>query len=318
MKTRTRLLPPKYTFKIAHNDPILSLGSCFSVHMSDKLTYLGYQVRNNPCGITFNPASLLTTIKRVKSPDSLHESQLNFHNSLYSHPDLHSSFSKGSADDILKCARASLIEVQQALPKIKYVFITIGTCFVYRAIKTNQIVNNCHKLPAEQFTRELLSLDEVHSLIAQLRQELVTSCESQLQLVWTVSPVRHTKNGLVGDRKSKSTALLAVHKLVDEYENCHYFPSYELMIDDLRDYRYYERDMIHPSSLAIDIIFDMVKESSLLADDDPLRSRIKSVKDRLQHRTLFPESDEHKQFLASLAIDKAQLLKEVPYLDLSE
>ena len=317
MKTRTQLLPPKYTFKIAHTDPILSLGSCFSLHMSDKLTYMGYHVRQNPCGITFNPASLLTTIQRVKNPDSLHESQLNFHNSLFSHPDFHSSFNKSSADDILDYAKTSLIKTQKYLTGAKYVFITIGTCFVYRDNKTTQIVNNCHKLPTEQFTRELLSLQEVSAILDQLRQELMDSCDPKLQLVWTVSPVRHTKNGLVDDRKSKSTALLAIHELVTKHENCHYFPSYELMVDDLRDYRYYDRDMIHPSSLAVDMIFDMVKECLLLAEEAPLRAQVKSVKDRMQHRALFPESESHRLFLEKLDEDKERLLEAYPYLDLT-
>jgi len=314
MKLRTKIEPLDYSFKIAHKDAVLSLGSCFSEHISDKLTYLGYQVLKNPCGITFNPASLLTTIKRVKQPESLHENQLNFHNGLYSHSDFHGSFNSSDPKLFISAATDSLLRAKEALKETKFIFITLGTCWVYRSKKSDLIVNNCHKLPADQFSKELLQLDTVHQLLAEMRAELIAATNSNLNIIWTVSPVRHVKNGLIHDRKSKSIAILAVHNMVDNFEDCHYFPSYEVVTDDLRDYRFFNSDLIHPTEQGVDYIFNLFEEATLDAEEADVRKRVLSISNRKQHNALFPSSDEHQFFLKKIQEDIKRLIIDYPYL----
>ena len=314
MVTRTQIKIRPSDVKIGYNDPILSLGSCFSAHMADRLNALMYIVSSNPCGITFNPASLLTTVKRVCAPDSLHAEELIYQNGLYSHPDFHSSYNTLLSEDYLIYAKKGLIAASEVLKNAKFIILTIGTSFVFRSIANGKIVNNCHKLPAEAFSRELLAPVEIMETIEELRKIVLEQSDQNPHFILTVSPVRHTRNGLVEDRRSKAIASLAIHDIVDKYEDCHYFPSYEIMTDDLRDYRYYKADMIHPSSVAIDYIWDRFCECWLDPEDEDLRKKISGINKRRAHRPLFPDSEQHMQFQKQLNHDVDDLLSQNPFL----
>lgn len=316
MKLRTELEKPQFPFRIGYKSGIFSIGSCFSVHIADRLEGLKYRVMQNPCGITFNPASLLSTIKRVEQPDSLHESQLIFHQGLYSHYDFHGSYNDSDPTSYLSKTKASLHSAQGFLSEAEVIFITIGTCHVYRAAATGEIVNNCHKQPSQNFTHELLQLDEVISMLTELADRIRKLSTDEIQFVWTVSPVRHTKNGLVKDRQSKSIALLAIDAMVRAQADCHYFPSYEIMTDDLRDYRFYKEDLIHPSDQAVDYIFQVFEESLLSEEEKRLRQKVQSIVSRSQHRPLFPDSKEHQHFTEQLASDKRELQEAYPFLQI--
>ncbi len=315
MILRTTIKPPNYSFRIGYKSKILSLGSCFSEEIASKLGHLKYDVLQNPCGITFNPASILSTIKRVEVPDSLHSDQLIFSQSLYVHQDFHGSFNDIDPNNYLERAKSSLLAAQDHAEEVDVVFITLGTTFVYKRIDSGQIVNNCHKLPAAQFQKELLDLTTVSDLLKEIRERLVSLSSRNINFIWTVSPVRHTKNGIVDDRKSKSIALLAVHDLVEAHDDCHYFPSYELMTDDLRDYRFYKEDLIHPTKQAVQYIFETFERCLLKEDEKELRQKIQSLVRRQQHRPLFPESEEHKKLLESITRDQKALIDTYPYLN---
>lgn len=304
MKERTQLNITPQEPKISYKSSILSLGSCFSVHISDRLEALKYSILQNPCGITFNPASLYTAIKRTISPDSLLSQELNFHNSLWSHPDFHSAFNHPDKDTYLDNVNRSLNAAKKHLESSNFIFITIGTCFVFRSLKSNNIVNNCHKQPSADFSRELLQVNEVADCLMKSRELLrAHSKRDSVQIILTVSPVRHIKNGLAQDKKSKATALLAIHQLVEQYEDCHYFPAYEIMMDDLRDYRYFKADLIHPSNTAIDYIFEQFDKTWLASADGELRKQITSINKRLAHRPLFPDTEQHQSFEQKLRAD---------------
>ncbi len=315
MKERTIIAIPSKNPKITYKSGVLSLGSCFSVHISDKLSALKYAVIQNPCGITFNPASILHTIKRIISPESLLRSELQFNQGLWSHPDFHSSFSHPEQEHYLDNVSKSLNAAQKHLKSCKYVFITLGTCYVYRSVKTGKIVNNCHKLPSSEFSHELLSVANVQELLAESRNLLLDNHkEVGLQFIFTVSPVRHIKNGLAEDKRSKATALLAVQNLVDLHSDCHYFPSYEVMLDDLRDYRYYEADLIHPSPVAIAYIFALFEQTWLDDHDAGLRKELRSITKRLDHKALFPDTEQHQLFLKKLDADIKDITQRHPFL----
>ena len=315
MKLRTEIKISASTTPIYYKDSVFALGSCFSGHISSQLKRLCYSVFSDPCGITFNPASLLSSIKRVCAPDSLHENELFYQNGHYVHLDFHSSFDHPSKEHYLKYSKNVLHAASDALKKTKVVLVTIGTCFVYRHINTNTIANNCHKLPSEDFTRSLMSLSDVLTTLQELRSTIRAYNEEGPQIIFTVSPVRHTRNGLVDDRKSKSIALLAVHDICDQYADCHYFPAYEIMIDDLRDYRFYNADLIHPRQVAVDHIFDSFSKSWLVEEEGTLRSDISALRLRLDHKPRFPDSTAHRIFLDKLNRDKHALIAKHPFLE---
>lgn len=314
MKDRTKITILSNNHQITYKSGVLSLGSCFSVHISDRLSALKYSVSQNPCGITFNPASIMHTIKRIISPESLLSSELQFHKGLWSHPDFHSSYSHPTKEGLIDNVLKSLNAAKTHLNSCDYVIITLGTSFVYRSLKTGRIVNNCHKLPSADFSHELLSVEDVLKLLSESRKLLSEYCDKELQFIFTVSPIRHIKNGLAQDKRSKATALLAIQGLAEQHRDCHYFPSYEIMLDDLRDYRYYKEDLIHPSAMAIDYIFERFTESWLDAKDAALRKKISSINSRQNHRALFPETEEHQLFLKNLDEDIKQVVSTHPFL----
>ncbi len=299
--------------KIQYSHQIWSIGSCFSVHMSDRLSQLGYLVDSNPTGITFNPKSILHTLKIVLEPNSLQENRLIFHNETYAHLDFHSSYNQLDDNIFMKTAYKNLLKANKSLIKADFIIITLGTCFVFKHNKTKEIVNNCHKLPASAFTPHLMTSNEVLDSLEEIRA-LVLGQTEKPQIIFSVSPVRHIKNGLVQDRRSKSIALLAAHHMCDNYSDCHYFPSYEIMTDDLRDYRFYKDDLIHPSNQAIEHIFNEFSTTWLAQEEQSLRDKILSIQNRRLHRPRFPDTTAHTKFKDKLEADTKDLITEYPFL----
>lgn len=314
MQSRTKIQPKRALNIIGYNSTMLALGSCFSSHMGQKLQNLGYKVSSNPLGITFNPVSISIAIKRLINKQSLLEEELELSQELWTHPDFHGSFNHISKEAYLKNTNQSLDQTRQILPELKVVILTIGTCWVYKSKNTGQIVNNCHKLPSQNFDFSLLSTQEVFDALSQSITSLQENSTENIQIILTVSPVRHLKNGLEKDKLSKATALLATHQLVEVHPNCHYFPSYELMLDDLRDYRYYQEDMLHPSPQAVDYIYEVFQAQFLDQGEAALRSRIIDINRRKNHRILFPETAASLKFKNKLDEDLKQLVIEFPFL----
>ena len=315
MKIRTELRFPSYPFKISYQDNILSLGSCFSDNIAHKLSHLKYNLIQNPSGITFNPSSLLTTIKSIIEPNSLLQESFFLNNGLWSHADFHGSFSHPDRSTAYKTAQASLKAAHQALPHITKVFLTIGTSHVFRAIDTGRIVNNCHKRPGDHFKKEILTPQKIVNLITESLDLLQLQNNGDIQFVLTVSPIRHLKNGVIADKLNKARCLLAVHEIIAERSDSHYFPSYEIMMDDLRDYRYYADDLIHPSAQAVNYIFDRFEKNLLSTDEIDLRSRVSQINNQLNHKPLFPDSEAHQKFLIQLDKATKKLKEDYPILE---
>ncbi|NNL91675.1 MAG: GSCFA domain-containing protein [Saprospiraceae bacterium] len=296
IKWRTTIEIQELEPKILYSQKILSLGSCFSVEIAQKLKSLQYQIFTNPAGITFNPISILTILKRVFSSDSLPEDQLNNQNGIWSHSDFHSSFNKSNKEDYILNANLNLSRASEFIRQTEYVFITIGTAFVFEDLKTGNIVNNCHKRPSNCFKRQLLTKEQIKEALSEIKQLLDDNSQKEINFIFTLSPVRHTRDGIVENMHSKAICLNAIHEFINENDRCHYFPSFEIMIDDLRDYRFYKRDLIHPNDLALDIIFNRFEKFGLFEKEEDLRNRIKNVNQSLQHKPLFPDSEEYKKF----------------------
>lgn len=255
MELRTTIKIEPSSKKISYNDPVMFIGSCFSSSIGSQLELGRMPVMINPAGTVYNPISVFNTINTIIeekefAPDDLHCHDGNFL-SFYHDTD----FSSEDPKKVIKAINEKSRKGMSFLRDSKFLFITLGTARVYRWKKTGMIVSNCHKIPNDQFVSELLSVCEIVAVWKKLLDMLHTFFP-QLKVVFTISPVRHWKDGAHGNQISKSVLFLAVEELLLHSSAPQYFPAYELLMDDLRDYRYYDDDMLHPSKTAVNYIWD--------------------------------------------------------------
>jgi len=258
MKFRTELKLNKHNSSITHSDSILAIGSCFVEHIGEKLSQLKFNINSNPFGIIFNPYSIAKILNNgLDKPIKLDkECDVLEQNGIFKSYDFHSKFNATSYNGFIKKVDAQNTETNDQLKNNSYVFLTFGTAWVYRLIDANKVVANCQKVAQSNFTKELLDLNELIDIYSQLIKEMIT-VNPKLKIVLTVSPVRHIKDGIIENNQSKSILLLLCKALGDDFkQNVIYFPSYEIQMDDLRDYRFYNADLIHPNQIAIDYIFE--------------------------------------------------------------
>lgn len=293
--------------KINYENRVFSIGSCFSVEMANRLKQWQYRVNQNPSGITFNPISIAHTIKSIISPDSLPKVELNCENGIWSHPDFHGSFNSVSQQVVLQNIENSLEESRLFLKSADVIIITLGTAFVFEQKADGKIVNNCHKRQSSLFDRKLLSSDQVFKTLVDLKRGLDSYCEAPPSIILTVSPVRHVRDGLLANQLSKANCLIAINQFVEQHESCHYFPSYEIMLDDLRDYRFYKDDLIHPNNLALNYIFQKFEEFALSPKEADVRKKVDKINAAMSHRPINPESEAHQKFLLQLEKDTLSL-----------
>ena len=317
MSYQTNISLPKSVFNIGYDSQILSLGSCFSVHIADRLKALKYSIIQNPCGITFNPLSIFSSIKRCISMNSLLEDDLMLSGALFVHPDFHGSFNNIDPDQYLKNANNSIMACHHFLKNVDIVFITIGTAFVYSLKSGNRPVNNCHKLPADDFDRKLMSQEEIVNALIDAISLIRRFAQKEVQVVLALSPVRHLKDGMIENQKNKATCLLAIHNVCNQMETVKYFPSYEIILDELRDYRFYNDDMIHPSHLAINHVFDHFDSWCLDQNESQRRSDIQKIQNSLNHRPLHPDDPAYAKFKIKLISDMENLEQKYPGLSFS-
>lgn len=252
----------------------------------------------NPFGVLFNPMSIASTIEKTIDYKPITESELLLNNNLWVNLDFHGSFSSTNKYEALQKMNSASELMHKKLSESTFLIITFGTAYVYKYLQTNKIVANCHKLPSNQFVCERLTVDEIVEKYIGLINNLL-SINSKLQFVFTVSPIRHLRDGLHNNQLSKSTLLLAIEQLTTQFKQVHYFPSYEILIDDLRDYRFYDTDMLHPSSVAVDYIWQVFCKNCISAADNLLIDEIAKIENAVNHKPINPNSVEFQQFVAS-------------------
>lgn len=249
---------PPMPFRIDFDCGIVSLGSCFSDEIGTRLKEGGFRIEANPFGTLYNPASIADALDRIIACREVTEADLVQHEGLWHSWHHHGSFSHPTIDETLEACNASLHRAHEALRSARLLMITFGTAWVFE-LNGQGVVANCHKLPADNFVRRKMSVDEIVSLWMPLLERLA-SFNPQLSTLFTVSPIRHMADGAHGNQLSKATLLLAVEQLA----SCgHYFPSYEIILDELRDYRFFGPDMTHPSPLAVDIVYDRFQQATM-------------------------------------------------------
>ena len=314
MKFRTEISLNKKTVAIRHSDRILTAGSCFADNIGKKMARLKWQIMVNPLGISYNPVSLAKQLQRAMEARSVSQDELIQNQGLWHHFDFHGQYSHPDRTHVVQLINARISTTHRFLTAADHIVLTLGTSWVYEAHESGEIVANCHKIPAAHFNRRLLTLAEMTEALTPL---LITWGKQETSVVLTVSPVRHISDGLIQNSRSKSLLILLAQQLADQYDHVTYFPAYEILMDDLRDYRYYAEDMIHPSPAAVNYIWEIFRSWGVSGSDDDLIARIEKVVQNLTHRPIHQESEAHQTFLQSVLHQVLGLQKELPYTEWS-
>jgi len=292
---------------IDHNSRIVMLGSCFAENIGKKLIDCGFNVVMNPMGILYNPISIFSALERIVEGRKFTEDELFCHNGLWTSFMHHGSFSHADKNEALKMMNERLKGGHEQLKDATHLIITFGSAEVYE--RNGKVVSNCHKLPAREFTHRLLSINEINNLYKSFVIE--TQNIASLQTIFTISPVRYLGDGAHHGQINKATLLLATNEICKE-TGADYFPSYEIVMDELRDYRYYAEDMIHPSDVAINYIFEQFTETYLTDEAIRTADEIRKIKKSLAHRPLHPDSKEYQNFKKKLSQQIAAIVEKYP------
>lgn len=314
---RTRIPAPSFPFRVSHESKVVLLGSCFAESVGEKLSSRKFDVVTNPFGILFNPFSIVNALERMLNNRPYVVAELEHVDEHWVSLDHHGAFKRKNSDEALSSMNDALESGRKQLLASNVIFITLGSAWVYRHLTRDHIVANCHKIPNNKFKKELLSFQEAHLIMRQIPQFLA-SMKINAQLVFTVSPVRHWKDGPIENNRSKSILNSAIHEVVDEFENCHYFPSYEYMMDDLRDYRFYGADMLHPTAQTVDYIWQKFQESLFEEETVAMCKAVSAVVEAASHRPMDPESNSYQRFLKKQLEIIEDLDKSHPELNMSE
>lgn len=298
---------------IDYNSKLFLLGSCFSENIGNKLEYFKFQSAQNLFGILFHPKAIENLVTNAINQKEYSEDDVFSLNERYHSFEAHSQLSQTSQEELINNLNQAIQRTNQQLSESTHIIITLGTAWVYRHIESDNIVANCHKVPQKKFLKELLSVEEIvkslESIIA-----LIRDVNPSVNLIFTVSPVRHLKDGFIQNQQSKAHLISAIHQVVEPRKRLFYFPSYEIMMDELRDYRFYAEDMIHPNQTAINYIWEKFAENWISESAASIMKRVDSIQKRLQHKPFNPNSEEHSKFLHTLEQDIQALQKELPYI----
>jgi hypothetical protein len=314
MNFTTKIPIQKYEHAITYDSKIMLLGSCFAESMGKKFEYFKFHTTTNPFGILFNPIALAKIVERGVQKEYFTENDIFFHNELWHCFEAHSELSHSDKNTLLTALNELIDATHQQLTEATHLIITFGTAWVYRNIETNEVVANCHKVPQKQFSKELLSPE----IIAQSIESIlftISVLNPNCNCIFTVSPVRHLKDGLVENNLSKAHLIAALHKTITHYPSpINYFPSYEIMMDELRDYRFYAEDMLHPNQTAIDYIWIQFFENYISESEFGLMNEICTIQKGLQHRPFHADTTQHQQFLIDLKTKMTTVQNKLPFI----
>lgn len=311
MNFQTQIPIQKSDFPIDYNSKLLSLGSCFAENMADKFEYFKFENKVNPFGIIFNPVSLEKLILRSIHKKYFSESDIFFHNEAWHCYEVHSELSNPDKEEFLSNLNRLLDSTNLNIANSTHTIITLGTSWVYRHIESDEIVANCHKVPQKQFVKELLSIAQIEMSLQNIISEIQT-INPNCNFVFTVSPVRHIKDGFVENNVSKAHLISALHSSSFQLSASSYFPSYEIMMDELRDYRFYSEDMLHPNQTAIDYIWIKFFENHVDEKEFGTMQQVCDIQKALHHRPFKPNSESHLKFLENLNQKINTLVKKYP------
>ncbi|UMB59758.1 GSCFA domain-containing protein [Lutibacter sp. A80] len=310
MNFRTNLaLKPEYN-QVDYNSEILLIGSCFSENINKKLEYYKFKTFSNPFGILFNPKAIENLITNALNLKTYTEKDIFQLNERWHCFDAHSDLSNSNKNELLSNLNNAINSTNKQLKEASHLVITLGTSWVYKHIETETFVGNCHKIPQKEFLKKLLSVEEITALLSTICT-LVQSVNTKINIIFTVSPVRHLKDGFVENMQSKAHLLAAIHQIIDKQKHLFYFPSYEIMMDDLRDYRFYNNDMLHPNETAITYIWKQFQQVWINNKTQTIQKEIDTIQKGLAHKPFNPTSEQHQLFLKKLQKKIATIEKQL-------
>ena len=315
MEFRTKVDLPVGMPPVNHSDVLMLWGSCFAENIGKLFMDYKFRCDVNPFGVLYNPSSIAEAISQVDCPFIYNKENLKEYQGVWYSLMHHSSFSSRNPEECLTKINARLLHARECLHQAHWVMFTWGTAWVYEWKENGQVVGNCHKLPGNCFNRRLLGVDEIVGAYSLLVERL-SALKPDLHFLFTVSPIRHVKDGMHGNQISKSVLLLAVQKLIEAYPaRCFYFPSYEIMVDELRDYRFYADDMLHPSFQAVHYIWECFGQTFFPPATHRFLKDWEVVKKGLEHRPFDPDSKQYQRFLSQILLNIEVLKEKFAYLD---
>ncbi len=299
---------------INYRNKLLLIGSCFTEHIGNYLAEVKLNVLQNPNGILFDPISVCNSLisyiqNKQYSADELFTLNEGWHS--WQH---HSRFSKPDKDESLQMINQSQQTAHLFLKQTDWLIITLGSSFVYQLVENGKPVANCHKAPPQTFNKHLSTIEDIITKFDETIHQLF-QFNQHLKIIFTISPVRHLRDGVVDNNRSKARLIEAVHHLVKKFDRLYYFPAYELVVDVLRDYRFYDVDMAHPNYAATQFVLEKFSESCLNEEAQQLSEEIKKLVIARNHKPFNAKSNQHKQFLQSQLQRTKQLQDKYPFLD---
>ena len=298
MNFRTNIQLKKEENQIDYASKLLLIGSCFSENISKKLAYYKFDVASNPFGILFNPKAIETLIGNSLNEKIYTEKDIFLLNERWHCFDAHSDLSAVDKNELIFNLNSAIKSTKKQLNESTHIIITLGTAWVYKFAETGFVVGNCHKVPQKKFAKELLSVEEVTASLENICT-LIKDINPKATIVFTVSPVRHLKDGFVENSQSKAHLITAIHETLEVVSE-KYFPSFEIMMDDLRDYRFYNSDMIHPNETAVDYIWEHFMHVWINENAASIMKEVDTIQKGLAHKPFNPNSEQHLHFLADL------------------
>ncbi|MDA3780496.1 MAG: GSCFA domain-containing protein [Bacteroidales bacterium] len=314
---RTNIQLPSSENRINYKSKNLFLGSCFTENIGNKLLENKFSVEINPFGVLYNPVSVKNAIEILFEEKKFTEKDLYHYNDVWLSFYHDTSFSDIDSEQCLKKINARLENSYKYFDKLEYLFITWGTAWAYKFNESKQFVSNCHKIPAKEFQREKLEINSIVNDYERLFEKLNKS-NPNLKVIFTLSPVRHWKDGAVQNQISKSILIVAIHELVNKFSNIEYFPSYEIVMDDLRDYRFYTEDMLHPNNVALDYIWNKFSDRYFDSSTIALKNEITKIVKARNHRPFSEKSESHQKFIRKQLKEIEKLKLENPFLNFTE
>ncbi|HLP11441.1 MAG TPA: GSCFA domain-containing protein [Flavobacteriales bacterium] len=299
MELKTTIPAHKGLCQIDHASRIMLVGSCFSTEVGLKLNQAGFHTHVNPFGTLFNPHSIFESLNIAVRNKKFGSSDFFEHNGLWHSYKLHSKFSSFHLNDAISTINANIEAANKFIFNANVLIITFGSAWVYELKESERVVANCHKMPQSLFNKRKLGINEIITDYSHLLEHL-KGANPNLKVIFTVSPVKHLKDGFIENTWSKSTLNVSIHELVRRFDFCDYYPSFEILNDDLRDYRFYKNDMVHPSDLATQYIFDHFKKSYCTPETIQMAGEFAQLTRSIEHRTVNRESTEYSKFITDL------------------
>jgi len=317
MQFRTEIESVNTGSKIEHNHTIVTIGSCFAENIGEFFKRYRFNILDNPFGVLYNPASIFNSLQLIENRKILTKKDLFNYDELWHSWYHHSSFSHPDPEHCLAAINENLIKAKKYLEECRFIIISLGTSYVFEHIDSGIIVSNCHKIPAKHFRRIRLNVkqteDYIHKTVS-----MIKNINPSVQFLFSVSPIRHIKDGLVENQLSKASLIVAVHNVIQDSDNLYYFPGYEIMTDDLRDYRFYEKNLTHPSQLAVEYIWEKFMNAWLSQECRTAIEELGALNRARAHRILFPDSVKARNFKTQQLDKITQLKQKYPYIDFSD